>query len=127
MSENPSYAAPLPEPGRSSAFLAYVFYLLSIPSAALFAPVGLIVAYAGRSGAGPNARAHLDNQIRIFWIAFLWGLGLAIACAVSWALTFLLIGFPLLLLVGLAAFILMAWFTVMSLIGLLRLLDRQWP
>jgi len=125
MSDAPAY--PVSEPGRSGAFVAYVLYLLSIPSAALFAPLGLIVAYVSRDGAGPNARAHLDHQIRIFWIAFLWGLGLAIASMVALALTIVLIGFPLLWLIGLIALIVMIWFTIVSLLGLVRLLDRQLP
>ena len=39
-----------PEPGRTSAFLVYVLFLLSIPSAAIFALFGVIVALAARDG-----------------------------------------------------------------------------
>lgn len=115
------------EPGRLAAFIAYAFYLLSIPSAAVFAVVGVIVAYIGRSDAGPIARAHLDNAIRLFWIACAWGVGLFIATILAWPLVLVLIGIPLLWLIGLAAFILMIWFTVMSLIGAIRLYERRAP
>ena len=54
--------APLPqtEPGRTSAFIVYGLYLLSIPSFAVFALLGVIVALAGRDGAGPLARVPSD-------------------------------------------------------------------
>ena len=61
--------------------LVYVLYLLSIPSFAMFALLGVIVALAARDGASPLARSHLDDQIRIWFVAFWWTIGLAIACA----------------------------------------------
>lgn len=115
-----------PEPaGRLSAFLGYGFYLLSIPSLAVFALVGVVFAYAGRGGADPLARSHLDAQIRLFWWAFWWAVFLAIAGVISAVLTIVLIGFPLLWLVGVIGFIVMCWFTVKSALGLLRLLDNR--
>lgn len=115
------------EPGRVAAFIVYGLYLLSIPSAALLAPVGVIVAYVARGAAGPNAGAHLDKAIRLFWIAFMWGVALFVASIVAWMLTIVLIGFPILWVIGVIAFIVMIWFTVMSLIGILRLMERRAP
>jgi uncharacterized membrane protein len=113
------------EPGRIAALLVYGLYLLSIPSAALLVPVGLLVAYSSRTGAGPIALSHLDAQISLFWLAFFWGVALFFAGLIGWALTIVLIGFPILWLVGVAGFIVMAWFTVMSLLGLIKLANAQ--
>src|SRR5262245_46554461 len=88
------------EAGRGSAMLVYVLYLLSIPSAAVLALVGLIFALVARDGAGPLARAHLDDQVRFWWVAFWWGVAIAIGGVIGWLLTFVLIGFPILWLVG---------------------------
>ncbi len=70
---------------------------------------------------------HFDEQIRLFWIAFAWGLGLALASVPAFLLTIVLIGFPMLWLIGLVGFLVMVWFTVKSLFGFLRLLDRRQP
>ena len=111
--------------GRAAAFITYGLYLFSIPSAALLAPVGVLVAYASRASAGPLARVHLDNAIRLFWVAFRWGIAVAIGTTVSLMLTLVLIGFPLLWLFGALGFFVMVWFTVMSAIGLLNLLGDR--
>jgi len=115
------------ETGRGTAFVAYVLFLLSIPSAALFALIGVIVAYVGRDGATGLARAHLEAQIRLWWTAFWWGVALAIAGVISTMLTVVLIGFPMLWIVGLIAFIVMVWFTVKAGLGLIRLIDGRGP
>lgn len=118
---------PLPpaQPGRSSAFLVYVLYLLSIPSLAIFALLGVIVALASRDGASPFARSHLDDQIRIWFVAFWWTIGLALLALLGWLTVVVLIGVVLLWIAGLGSLILFLWFTVKSLLGLLALLDDR--
>ncbi len=116
---------PVPEPGRSSAFIVYVLYLLSIPSAAIFALFGVIVALAARDGAGPLARSHLDYQIRTWFTAFWWTIGLAILAILGWLTAIIGIGFLLLWAAGLGAVVLYLWFTVVSLFGLLALIDNR--
>lgn len=116
---------PPPEPGRSSAFIVYVLYLLSIPSAAVFALFGVIVALATRDGAGPLARSHLDYQIRIWFTAFWWTIGLAVLAIVGWLTMIVGIGFLLIWAAGLGALILYIWFTVVSLFGLMTLIDNR--
>jgi uncharacterized membrane protein len=120
---------PLPgaEPGRGAAFLVYALYLLSIPSAGLFALVGVIVALVGRDGSGPLARAHLDDQVRFWFVAFWWAVAIALATLFGWILTIVLIGFPILMLAWVASLIVGIWFTVKSLLGLLKLLDNRPP
>ena len=119
-------SSPVTEPGRATAFLVYVLYLLSIPSAALFALVGVIVALSGRAGAGPVARSHLDDQIRIWFVAFWWAIGLALATVVGAVLIFAFgLGLLVWWLVGIVAFVVMLWFTIKSLLGLLALIDNR--
>lgn len=114
-----------PNAGRGAAFLVYGLYLLSIPSAAIFALIGVIVALSSRDGAGPLARAHLDNQIRIWMVAFWWAVALAAAAIVGTILTLVLIGFPILWLVAGLGFLVMVWFTIKSALGLLALMDGR--
>ena len=116
-----------PEAGRGSAFAVYVLYLLSIPSFALFALLGVIVAIAARDGAGPLARSHLDDQIRFWFTAFWWTIGIAVITLIGWVLSVVLIGIPILLIAALLSLILFLWFTVKSFFGLLKLLDGRPP
>lgn len=111
--------------GRGAAFLVYGLYLLSIPSAAIFALIGVIVALSSRDGASPLVRSHLDDQIRIWMIAFWWGLFLLVAAVVGALLTIVLIGFPILWIVGGLGFLMMVWFTIKSALGLLALMDGR--
>jgi uncharacterized membrane protein len=113
------------EPGRVSALLVYGLYILSIPSAAVFALIGVILAYIARDSAGPIARRHLNEQIRIWWVAFAWSLALLIIGAIGGILTIVLIGFPIIWLAGLAAFIVMIWFTIKSILGFIALLNQR--
>ncbi|GAM97974.1 hypothetical protein U91I_01604 [alpha proteobacterium U9-1i] len=122
MTQTPSYGS---EPGRSAAFIAYVLYLLSIPSAGVFALVGVIVAYAGRGEAQGAARSHIDDQIRIWWVAFWWAVAIWIGYVVGTVLAVVLIGIPILMLAWLANLIVFIWFTVKSFFGLLALLDGR--
>ena len=111
--------------GRDGAVLAWILYILSIPSANLLVLAGLVVAYACRGSATGLAAQHIEAQIKLFWSVFwitivLWGL-----IAVSAVASFLLIGIPFLLLFGLLLLLVSIWFTVKSVLGLLALLyDR---
>lgn len=120
--------APSDQPGRGAAFAVYVLYLLSIPSAAVFALIGVIVALAAKDGASPFARAHLDEQIRIWFVAFWWAVALALLWLVG-AVLVVAFGLGLLVwwLIGVIALIVMIWFTVKSFFGLLKLLDGRPP
>ncbi len=111
--------------GRASAMTTYILYLLSIPSAGVFALIGVIIAYVTRDGAGPLARSHLDNAIRFWWTAFAWGVAIAIGCVLGTLLLVVLIGFPILWIAGIIGFVVMVWFTIKSLLGLLALLDGR--
>ncbi|UPT62103.1 MAG: hypothetical protein M0D54_17270 [Hyphomonadaceae bacterium JAD_PAG50586_4] len=118
-------APPQPQPGRTAALVVYGLYLLSIPSAAVFALFGVILALVSRDGASPFARSHLDDQIRIWMIAFWWSVGLLLLALVGWILSVVLVGFLLVWLAGLLALGVYIWFTIKSFLGLLALLDNR--
>jgi len=111
--------------GRSSAFIVYCLYLASIPSAGIFAVIGVIWALTARGEAAPLPRQHLDDQVRIWMISFWWHVVLALVCVLGWILTIVLIGFPILAIVACGWFILMVWFTIKSALGLMALLDGR--
>lgn len=107
------------EAGRPAAAIVWLLYILSIPSAGALVIVGLIVAYASRSQASGWPRTHFDAQIRLFWVAFWWAVGLAILTGIGVVLSLIIIGIPLLWLAAVAGFIVMVWFTVVSVLGLI--------
>lgn len=128
----PRFAAGHESEGRPAALIAWGLYILSLPSANLLVIVGLIVAYAGRSGSDGLSRAHIDAQIRLFWSVFWWTILLWIgiaACAIFFAMApatgIMLV--PLGLLMALGLVFLTVWFTIKSIIGLFNLLGDRAP
>lgn len=128
----PRFAPGHESEGRPAALIAWGLYILSLPSANLLVIVGLIVAYAGRSGSDGLSRAHIDAQIGLFWSVFWWTILLWVgigACVVAFLISppMGLVVVPLGLLFGLALLFLTVWFTVKSVIGLLNLLGGRAP
>ena len=128
----PRFAPGHESEGRPAALIAWGLYILSLPSANLLVIVGLIVAYAGRSGSDGLSRAHIDAQIGLFWSVFWWTILLWVgigACVVALLISppMGLVVVPLGLLFGLALLFLTVWFTVKSVIGLLNLLGGRAP
>jgi uncharacterized membrane protein len=116
-----------PSEGKAPAAIAWGLYILSIPSANLLVIVGLIVAYAARKSSAGVARAHLDEQIRLFWSVFWWTITLWIGVIVGGLLSVILIGLIPLVLCALALLLLHIWFTVKSVIGLIALVNDRAP
>lgn len=112
------------EEGRPGAAIVWLLYLLSIPSAGVLAVLGLVVAYALRGGAHGWTRTHFDQQVRIFWQSFWWHiLPWVVVCVLAFALHWVAIFaffVPLLI-----SFILLVWFTVKSVFGLIRLIKAE--
>jgi uncharacterized membrane protein len=118
------FGAAHPSEGKPAALIAWGLYILSIPSANILVLVGLLVAYAGRGSATGVARAHIEEQLRLFWSVVWWTVGLWILAIVSF-LTVILIPVGLICLLGL--FILHLWFTIKSILGLLNLMSDRNP
>ena len=110
------------EEGRPAAAVVWLLYILSIPSAGTLVLVGLIVAYVARGSAHGWVRTHFDQQIRIFWQSFWWHV---IPWVVVGLLSLVLIGLLLLWVPLLISFVLLIWFTVKSVLGLVALLNSR--
>ena len=128
----PRFATGHESEGRPAALIAWGLYILSLPSANLLVIVGLIVAYAGRSGSDGLSRAHIDAQIGLFWSVFWWTILLWIGIATCLVAFFAMpamgiVLIPLTLLLGLGLLFLTVWFTIKSIIGLFRLLGDKAP
>jgi len=113
--------------GKVPALIAWALYILSIPSANLLVIVGLVVAYASRSSATGLARAHIDEQIRLFWSVFWWSVVAIAGIGASILLMVIGIGFITIIIFGLMWLVISIWFTVKSVIGLFNLLGDRAP
>ncbi|AQR62951.1 hypothetical protein BZG35_15775 [Brevundimonas sp. LM2] len=111
--------------GKPAALIAWGLFILSIPSAALLAPVGLIVAYAGRGSATGIPRQHLDAAIRLFWSVFWWTIATGILLVVSVLLSWLLLPIVFIFLLWGVLILLGVWFTIKSVLALLNLLQDK--
>lgn len=110
------------EEGRPAAAIVWLLYILSIPSVGTLAVVGLVVAYVARSSAQGWVRTHFDQQIRIFWQSFWWHV---IPWVVVGLLCLVIVGLILLWVPAVISFILLIWFTVKSVFGLLALIQAK--
>lgn len=113
--------------GKPAAIVAWALYILSIPSAGLLVLVGLVVAYAVRGSAQGVARQHIEAQISLFWSTFIWTIVFAVLWFVSLLLSAILIGIPFLFIFWGALFLLMVWFTVKSILGIVALVQDRPP
>ena len=113
------------EEGRPAAAIVWILYILSIPSAGTLVLVGLVIAYVARGSAHGWVRSHFDQQIRIFWQSFWWHVlpwvALVIAAFVTLGVAALAF-FWVPLLINL---VLLIWFTVKSVFGLLNLIQSK--
>ena len=125
--DGPRFGSRHAEDGKVAALVTWALYILSIPSVALLVPIGLVVAYVARGGASGVARQHIDAQIRLFWSTFMWTIVFSVLWLISLALSAILIGIPFLFVFWAALFLLMVWFTVKSIFGLIALLADRAP
>ena len=113
--------------GKVAALVTWALYILSIPSVGILVLLGLVVAYAARGNASNVARQHIDAQIRLFWSTVMWTIIFSVLWLVSLLLSAVLIGIPFLFVFWAALFLLMVWFTVKSILGLINLLGDRAP
>jgi uncharacterized membrane protein len=111
--------------GKAAALIAWALYILSIPSAALLAPVGLVVAYAARGSATGIPRQHLDAAIRLFWSVFWWTILTGALIVVSVLLSWLILPIVLIFILWGVLILIAVWFTVKSVLGVINLLQDK--
>ena len=118
--------AVLSETGKTPALVVYVLFLLSLPSIGLLMVVGVIIAYFQRGSATDWVRTHLTHQIKVFWATFWWTVLGVILWVVAWPL-YLAFGLGAVIHIGIAigGVVLAIWFHLVSLIGLLRLVQDK--
>jgi uncharacterized membrane protein len=100
--------------------VCYGLYLLAFCTG-ITAIIGLVIAYAQRSSAGPAMQSHFTYLIRTFWGGLMFMLVGGVTMLIGGVLTIILIGFPIM---GLAWLILTAgsiWYAVRCIIGLVYL------
>jgi uncharacterized membrane protein len=104
--------------------VCYALYLLAFATG-ITAIVGLIIAYAQRSSAGPAMQSHYTFLIRTFWIglvlAVVGGILGGVLFAIGAVLTVVLIGFPIMALAGAVWAIAAIWYGVRCIVGLIYL------
>lgn len=109
---------------RTMPAICYALYLLAFATG-ITAVIGVIVAYAQRSTAGPVMRTHYTFLIRTFWLglllAIVGGVVGGILMGIGAILTVILIGFPIMALAGLVWCVAAAWFGIRCIVGLVHL------
>ena len=104
--------------------VCYGLYLLAFATG-FTAIIGVIIAYAQRSSAGPVMQTHYTFLIRTFWIGIVLmlvsGAIGGIIFGIGAILTVVLIGFPIMALAGLIFAVPAVWFAVRCIMGLVVL------
>ncbi|MEH6677346.1 DUF4870 family protein [Phenylobacterium sp.] len=116
----PPAPAAAPSEDRTMPAVVYGLYLLGLANG-LTILIGLIIAYANRSGAGPIMASHYTFQIRTFWLAIGWFVIGGVMVLFGIPLSIVLIGIPA---VMLGVFIMGAvgvWFAVRCVLGVIYL------
>jgi uncharacterized membrane protein len=109
---------------RTLPAVVYALYIVGLTHG-LTIVIGLIMAYACRTSAGPVMYSHYTFQIRTFWLSIGWFLvGAAIA---FWGGIFslILVGLPFLWLGLTICGLTWAWFLVRSILGVIALAREE--
>ena len=105
--------------------VCYGLYLLAFATGGITAIIGLVIAYAQRSSAGPVMATHYTFLIRTFWIGLVLmlvsGVVGGIIFGIGAVLSVILIGFPIMALAGLIWGVSAVWFAVRCILGLVVL------
>jgi len=120
MTDTAPVAAPARSDDRTAPAVAYALYLLGFATG-ITPLIGLIVAYANRSQAGPIAASHYTFLIYTFWLTIAWFLIGGILVAVGFPLSFVLIGIPAFILGWAILALVGVWFAVRCVLGVIYL------
>ena len=100
--------------------VCYALYLIAFATG-ITAIIGLVIAYAQRSAAGPANHSHYTFLIRTFWIGLLLMIAGGVVFGVGAILSVILIGFPIMGLAWLIWAAASVWYAVRCIVGLVYL------
>jgi len=103
----------------------YILYLLGFFTGGVSAVIGLIMAYMLRGAAGPRAYSHYAFAISTFWLTVVWAVIGGVVLGVGCILSFILVGFPIMIAAGVGFCILPIWFVLRCVRGLIAALDDR--
>jgi uncharacterized membrane protein len=103
----------------------YTLYLLGFFTGGVSTVIGLIMAYALKGGAGPQAYSHYVFAIRTFWRTLVWTFIVSVVLAIGCVLAAILIGIPILIVAAAGFCILPIWFAARCVVGLIAALDDR--
>lgn len=106
---------------RTMPAVAYALYLLGLATGGLTTLIGLVMAYGNRGAAGPVAAGHYTFLIRTFWLLIGWALIGGALFALGLPLSLVLVGLPLLAVGWAICSLLLVWFAVRVVLGVLYL------
>lgn len=117
-----------PHEDRVLPAVVYALYIFGAMSMLITVIIGLVIAYANRTTAGPRMATHYEFLIQTFWKTIWWFLiGLA-ATVVGGILSLVLVGLPILAAGILILCVVAVWFYVRCVVGLVYLAqDEAYP
>lgn len=113
-------AMPATVEDRTLPTIVYGLYLLGLVNG-LTILIGLVIAYASRSSAGPRMASHYTFLIYTFWIGLIASILVGAVLLFGIVLSFVLIGIPFVVLAGLAGCAIGVWFVIRCVVGLIHL------
>lgn len=117
-----------PHEDRVLPAVVYALYIFGAMSMLITVIIGLIIAYANRTTAGPRMATHYHFLIQTFWKTIWWFLIGLVATVVGFVLSFILIGLPVLAAGILILCVVGVWFYVRCVVGLVYLIqDEAYP
>lgn len=100
--------------------VCYALYLLAFATG-ITAIVGVVIAYAQQSVAGPIMRSHYTYLIRTFWGGLMMMIAGGVIFGVGAILAIILIGIPIMALAWLILTVATIWYAVRCIVGLVYL------
>ena len=110
---------------KTMVLVVYVLYLLGLVTGGTTTLIGVVMAYMLRGGAGALASTHYLLLIRTFWGVLGWMTVAGLVFAVGLVLSVVLIGIPLLVAASVAFTLVVIWYAVRCILGLVAALQDQ--
>lgn len=125
-------AADKPHEDRVLPGIVYGLYVFGAMSMLLTLIIGLFVAYANKSTAGPRMATHYEFLIQTFWKSIWWILIAIAAIVVGLVMTvtviLAIVGIPLMVVGGVILSVIAIWFYVRCAVGVVYLVqDDPYP